>query len=160
MLDKTDRKILSLLQRDCTLSLQNLADAIHLTSTPCWKRLKRLEDEGIIKSKVALLNNEKLGLNLTAFMMVKTQQHTKEWYSRFVSHVESMPEVMSFYRLAGEYDYLLQVLVSDMKNYDLFYKRLVAGVPGLLDVTSTFAMENIKNTTELPLDLSVDKEAT
>ncbi|WP_437608714.1 Lrp/AsnC family transcriptional regulator [Erwinia sp. V71] len=152
MLDKTDRKLLALLQQDCTLSLQALADAVNLTTTPCWKRLKKLEDDGIIRGKVALLDSEKIGLSLTAFMLIKTQQHSSVWYQQFVEVVHSLPEVMAFYRMAGEYDYLLRIQVEDMKSYDAFYKRLVNGVPGLLDVTSSFAMEEIKYTTALPVN--------
>ncbi|TNV20615.1 Lrp/AsnC family transcriptional regulator [Buttiauxella sp. B2] len=152
MLDKIDRKLLSLLQNDCTLSLQALADAVNLTTTPCWKRLKRLEDDGIIRAKVALLDPEKLGLGLTAFVLIKTQHHSSEWYCKFVSVVEEMPEVLGFWRMAGEYDYLMRVQVEDMKRYDDFYKRLVNGIPGLTDVTSSFAMEQIKYTTALPLE--------
>ncbi|KAB8310017.1 Lrp/AsnC family transcriptional regulator [Erwinia endophytica] len=152
MIDKTDLRLLALLQQDCTLSLQALADAVHLTTTPCWKRLKRLEDEGYIRGHVALLDPEKLALSLTAFMLIKTQQHNSNWYQQFTAVVKSMPEVMSCYRMAGEYDYLLRIQVADMKTYDAFYKRLVNGVSGLLDVTSSFAMEEIKYTTALPLN--------
>jgi len=152
MLDKTDRKLLALLQQDCTLSLQALADAVNLTTTPCWKRLKKLEDDGIIRRRVALLDGEKLGLSLTAFMLIKTQQHNRQWYQEFVGVVQSLPEVMAFYRMAGEYDYLLRIQVADMKQYDAFYKRLVNGVSGLIDVTSSFAMEEIKYTTALPVE--------
>ncbi len=151
MTDKTDLKLLSLLQQDCTLSLQALAEAVHLTTTPCWKRLKKLEEEGYIRGRVALLNAEKLALPLTAFMLIKTQQHNSSWYQQFVATVQLMPEVMGCYRMAGEYDYLLRIRVADMKSYDAFYKRLVNAVPGLLDVTSSFAMEEIKYTTALPL---------
>ena len=151
MTDKTDRKLLALLQQDCTISLQALADAVHLTTTPCWKRLKRLEEEGYIRGRVALLDADKLGLPLTAFMLLKTQQHSSSWYQQFVRVVESMPEVMGCYRMTGEYDYLLRIRVADMKSYDAFYKRLVNAVPGMLDVTSSFAMEEIKYTTALPL---------
>lgn len=150
-LDKKDRMLLSLLQQDCMLSLQALADTVNLTTTPCWKRLKRLEDEGYIRGRVALLDGEKLGLGLTAFVLIKTQQHSSSWYQQFVDVVQAMPEVMAFYRMAGEYDYLLRVQVADMKSYDGFYKRLVNGIPGLLDVTSSFAMEEIKYTTALPV---------
>lgn len=152
MLDKIDRKLLALLQKDCTLSLQTLADAVNLTTTPCWKRLKKLEDDGIIRGRVALLNSEKLGLGLTAFMLIKTQQHSREWYQAFVGVVQAQPEVMAFYRMAGEYDYLLRIQVADMKQYDALYKRLVNGVSGLIDVTSSFAMEEIKYTTALPVE--------
>lgn len=152
MIDKIDRKLLSLLQNDCTLSLQALADAVNLTTTPCWKRLKRLEGEGIIQGRVALLDPEKLNLGLTAFVLIKTQHHSSEWYSQFVAVVSRMPEVLGFWRMAGEYDYLMRVQVADMKRFDDFYKRLVNQVPGLSDVTSSFAMEQIKYTTALPLD--------
>jgi len=151
MLDKIDKKLLTLLQRDSTLSLQALADAVNLTTTPCWKRLRRLEDDGYIIKRVALLDPEKLGLGLTAFMLIKTQHHSSDWYSQFVAVVEEMPEVLGFWRMAGEYDYLMRVQVADMKSYDDFYKRLVNRVPGLSDVTSSFAMEQIKYTTALPL---------
>ncbi len=150
-LDAKDALLLNLLQRDCTLPLQSLADAVHLTTTPCWKRLKRLEDEGYIRARVALLNREKLGLLLTAFMMVKTQQHSREWNQQFVDAVQAMPEVMGVFRMAGEFVYLLRIQVADMKCYDAFYKRLVNNVTGLIDVTSNFAMEEIKYTTVLPV---------
>lgn len=152
MIDKIDRKLLSLLQRDCTLSLQALADAVNLTSTPCWKRLKRLEEEGILLERVAVLDAEKLGLSLTAFVLIKTQYHSSDWYCRFTAVVTEMPEVLGFWRMAGEYDYLLRVQVADMKRYDDFYKKLVNSVPGLSDVTSSFAMEQIKYTTALPIE--------
>jgi len=152
MLDKIDKKLLTLLQRDSSLSLQALADAVNLTTTPCWKRLKRLEDDGILLARVALLDAEKLGLGLTAFVLIKTQQHCSEWYHQFVSVVSAMPEVLGFWRMAGEYDYLMRVQVADMKRYDEFYKRLVNSVPGLSDVTSSFAMEQIKYTPELPIE--------
>ena len=142
MLDKIDRKLLALLQQDCTLSLQALAEAVNLTTTPCWKRLKRLEDDGILIGKVGL----------TAFVLIKTQHHSSEWYCRFVTVVTEMPEVLGFWRMAGEYDYLMRVQVADMKRYDEFYKRLVNSVPGLSDVTSSFAMEQIKYTTSLPIE--------
>jgi len=151
VVDKIDRKLLAMLQEDCTQPITVLAEAVNLTTTPCWKRLKRLEDEGIIRGRVALLDNEKLGLSLTAFVLIKTQHHSSDWYQNFVDLVAALPEVLSFYRMAGEYDYLLQVQVADMKSYDNFYKRLVNGVPGLIDVTSSFAMERIKSTTALPL---------
>ena len=143
MLDKIDRKLLALLQQDCTLSLQALAEAVNL---------KRLEDDGILIGKVALLDPEKIGLGLTAFVLIKTQHHSSEWYCRFVTVVTEMPEVLGFWRMAGEYDYLMRVQVADMKRYDEFYKRLVNSVPGLSDVTSSFAMEQIKYTTSLPIE--------
>lgn len=128
MLDNKDKELLRLLQHDCTLCLQDLAAAVDLTPNPCWKRIKRLEEEGYIIGRVALLNKEKLELALTAFVMIKTQNHNHEWYVHFVSQVRHMPEVMAFFRTTGEYDYLLQVVVSDIKGYDKFYKKLVKSV--------------------------------
>ncbi|WP_375750549.1 Lrp/AsnC family transcriptional regulator [Vibrio sp. HN007] len=151
-LDKTDKQLLSMLQEDGTISLNELAEAVNLTTTPCWKRLKRLEESGIIRKRVALLNPELLGLSFTSFVMIKTRDHSHEWYSRFVDTVTPFPEVMEFYRMAGDYDYMMKVQVTDMKHFDEFYKKLVNSVDGISDVTSTFAMEPLKYTTALPLD--------
>ena len=151
MLDKTDLKLLSLLQQDCTLSLQALADAVNLTTTPCWKRLKKLEDDGIIRARVALLDGDKIGLSLTAFMFVKTQQHSRDWYQAFVSVVSSMPEVMAFYRMAGEYDYLLRIQVADLAHFSRFAMDTLMRHPAVVDMRSFFALQQIKETTELRL---------
>ncbi|WP_027696196.1 Lrp/AsnC family transcriptional regulator [Vibrio litoralis] len=151
MLDKVDKTLLNMLQQDATVSLQELADTVNLTTTPCWKRLKRLEEQGMIDKKVALLNPEKLGLSFVAFALIKTNNHSNEWYQTFVDTVSEFPEVMEFYRMAGEFDYMMKVLVSDMKTYDEFYKKLVNSVEGISNVTSTFAMESIKYTTALPI---------
>ncbi len=150
-LDKVDRKILAILQKDSTASLNEIADAVNLTTTPCWKRLKKLEELGAINKRVALLEPEALGLTLTVFVMVQTNDHSHEWYRKFVATVEDFPEVMEFYRMAGEYDYMMKVLAKDMNDFDQFYKKLVNSVDGLNNVTSTFAMESLKYTTELPL---------
>lgn len=150
-MDKIDKKILQLLQQDCSLSLQQIADKLHLTTTPCWNRIKRLETEGMIKQRVALLDAEKVGLALIVFVQVKTQQHSESWFEDFVLQVKGFSQVMEFYRMAGEYDYMLKVLVSDMSSYDKFYKTLVNNVSGLTDVNSSFAMQQLKYTTELPL---------
>lgn len=151
MLDKVDKTLLNMLQQDATVSLQDLADTVNLTTTPCWKRLKRLEEQGMIDKKVALLNPEVLGLSFIAFALIKTNNHSNEWYQAFVDTVSEFPEVMEFYRMAGEFDYMMKVLVSDMKAYDEFYKKLVNSVEGISNVTSTFAMESIKYTTALPI---------
>ncbi|WP_117233311.1 Lrp/AsnC family transcriptional regulator [Vibrio maerlii] len=151
-LDNTDKKLLSLLQNDGTLSLNELAESVNLTTTPCWKRLKRLEDNGILEKRVALVNPDKLGLSFTAFVLVRTNDHSHEWYHRFASTVSEFPEVMEFYRMAGEYDYMMKVLVEDMKRFDQFYKKLVNSVDGISNVTSTFAMESLKYTTALPIE--------
>ena len=150
-LDKTDKTLLSMLQEDSTISLNELAEAVNLTTTPCWKRLKRLEEKGVISKRVALLNPEKLGLLFTAFVLIKTANHSHEWYKHFVETVGPFPEIMEFYRMAGEYDYMMKVQVEDMKRFDQFYKKLVNSVEGISNVTSTFAMEPIKYTTALPL---------
>jgi len=150
-MDKTDKQILQLLQTDCSLSLQQLADTLNLTNTPCWNRIKRLEKQGMIKKRVALLDAEKVGLELIAFVQIKTQQHSEKWLEDFVLQVKGFTQVMEFYRMAGEYDYMLKVLVKDMRSYDKFYKTLVNNVNGLTDVNSTFAMEQLKYTTKLPL---------
>lgn len=150
-LDKVDRTILSLLQKDGTLSLNELAEAVNLTTTPCWKRLKKLEDSGVIDKRVALLNPDQLELSFTAFVLVKTRDHSHEWYTGFVDKVSDFPEVMEFYRMAGEYDYMMKVQVKDIQKFDEFYKKLVNSVDGITNVTSTFAMESLKYTTALPI---------
>ncbi len=150
-LDATDRALLALLQQDGTLSLSDLAEKVNLTTTPCWKRLKKLEESGVIEKRVALLSPEKVDLAFTAFVMIKTCDHSHDWYHHFVEVVSEFPEVMEFYRMAGEFDYMMKVQVKDMACFDLFYKKLVNSVQGLSDVTSTFAMEPLKYTTALPL---------
>ncbi len=150
-LDATDVTLLRLLQQDATLSLGELAERVNLTTTPCWKRIKRFEEAGIIDKRVALLNPSPLGLDFTAFVMLKTTDHSYGWYQSFTETVSEFEEVMEFYRMAGEYDYMLKVVVKDMRDFDLFYKKMVNAVSGIADVTSTFAMESIKYTTELPI---------
>ncbi|KEQ19558.1 Lrp/AsnC family transcriptional regulator [Endozoicomonas numazuensis] len=152
MIDKKDKLILDCIQRDASIPVADIADKVGLTVSPCWKRLKRLEEAGFITQKVALLDSDKLGLNLTAFVNIKTQNHSNDWYETFVSQVSDFVEVVEFYRMAGEYDYMMKVLVRDMAAFDVFYKRLVNSVTGLSDVTSSFAMEKLKNTTYLPLE--------
>jgi len=155
-IDFIDRKILDLLQRDANLSIAAIADRVGLSQTPCWKRIQRLEGERIIEKRVALLNPEKLGLGLTVFVSVETNDHSQTWLARFADLVTAMPEVLELYRMAGDVDYMLRVVVADMRAYDLFYKRLIAVVP-LKNVSSRFAMERVKNSTVLPINnASVD----
>ena len=149
-MDATDRKILTLLQADSSLSIAELAERVHLSQTPCWKRVQRLEQKGIITRRVALVSPEKIGLGLTVFVAIETADHSAEWLSRFAETVSAMPEVMELYRMAGEVDYQLRVVVADMAAYDQFYKRLIGTMP-LKNVTSRFAMERIKQTTALPV---------
>jgi Lrp/AsnC family transcriptional regulator len=157
-MDLVDRKILALLQTDSTLSVAEIGQRVGLSQTPCWKRIQRLEAQGIIQGRVALLDAEKLGFGLTVFVSVETGDHSREWLERFASEVSGLPEVTELHRMAGDVDYLLRVVVPDMRAYDLFYKRLIAIAP-LKNVTSRFAMERVKSTTALPLALPADPES-
>lgn len=150
-MDKVDKAILALLQADATRSLQEISDAVGLSATPCWRRIQRLEQEGFIRQRVALLDAEKLNVGMTVFVSVKTNQHSDEWLHRFTSVVSAIPEIVEFYRMSGDTDYLLRVLVPNIKDYDRVYKRLIKGTD-LFDVSSSFAMEKIKYTTAIPLD--------
>lgn len=150
LLDQVDRRILRELQVDATIPIAELADRVGLSQTPCWKRVKRLTDEGVIERKVALLAREKLDLGLVVFVSLKTNRHDEAWLAQFAKGASALPEVVEIYRLAGETDYLLKVVVCDIAAYDRFYKRLIATAP-LDDVSSAFAMEQIKFTTALPV---------
>ena len=149
-MDAIDRKILTVLQEDASLSVADIGSRVGLSSTPCWKRIQRLEADGVILKRVALVDQDRIGLGITVFVSVETGDHSQEWLDRFAKVVGAMPEVMEFYRMAGDIDYMLRVVVPDMQSYDLFYKRLIAVVP-LRNVTSRFAMEKIKATTALPI---------
>lgn len=149
-MDAIDRKILRELQADANLSIAELADRVGLSQTPCWKRIQKLEHSGVITGRVALVSPEKLGLGLTVFVSVEAPDHSNEWLKRFADTVTAMPEVMEFYRMAGDVDYMLRVVAADMSAYDAFYKRLIETIP-LKNVTSRFAMERIKSTTALPV---------
>jgi Lrp/AsnC family transcriptional regulator len=149
-MDAIDRKILILLQDDASLSVAEIGHRVGLSSTPCWKRIQKLEAEGVITKRVALVDPDKIGLGITVFVSIETADHSEEWLDRFAKPVGAMPEVMEFYRMAGDVDYMLRVIASDMHAYDEFYKRLIAAVP-LKNVTSRFAMEKIKSTTALPI---------
>jgi Lrp/AsnC family transcriptional regulator len=149
-LDDTDRKILMLLQQDAALPLAEIAAAVGLTTSPCWKRIKRLEEAGVIRGRVAVVDPAKVGLPLTAFVEIEAGDHSPEWLARFAEAVASMPEVLDVWRMAGEVDYLLRVAVPDMAAYDGFYRRLIAAAP-LKNVSSRFAMEQVKGGTPLPI---------
>ncbi|WBS03384.1 Lrp/AsnC family transcriptional regulator [Pseudoduganella sp. SL102] len=151
-LDKFDYAILGALQVDGTLSVADLAVKVGLTSTPCWKRLKRLQDDGYLDRRVALVNRRKAGLPVTVFVSVRTSQHDEQWLARFAAAVVALPEVMEFHRMSGDVDYLLKVVTTDIDGYDRFYKKLIR-VANLTGVSSAFSMEQIKYTTALPLDL-------
>jgi len=149
--DSIDRAILNLLQRDANTSVADIAALVGLSVSPCWRRIQILESKGLIDKRVALLNPEKIGLFLTVFVQVKAAKHDKLWLDKFAQHADSFAQVTEFYRMSGEYDYLLKVQVADMASFDHFYKRFIAGID-LQDVTSSFAMERIKYSTALPLD--------
>ncbi|PCJ25198.1 MAG: transcriptional regulator [SAR86 cluster bacterium] len=150
-MDKIDKKILMLLQEDATLSTADIAAQVGLSTTPCWRRIQRLEEAGVIRKKVALLSRDKLNLGVNVFVAVKTNQHNWEWLAEFSNTVSKFPEVVEFYRMAGESDYLLRIVVPDIPAFDAFYKKLVQ-TADLSDVSSSFAMEQIKYTTSLPLE--------
>lgn len=149
-MDNIDNKILGILQRDSTLNISELAEQVGLTTTPCWRRIQQLEKNGIIKKRVALLDPEKLGLGMTVFVQIKAGKHDGKWLENFARNASLMDEITEFYRMSGEYDYMLKVIVKDMVAFDHFYKRLIASA-NLSDVTSSFAMEQIKYSTALPL---------
>jgi len=149
-MDAIDRKILAVLQEDAALSVAEIGNRVGLSSTPCWKRIQRLEADDIIQRRVALVDQDKIGLGITVFVSIETGDHSQDWLARFADMVGAMPEVMEFYRMAGDVDYMLRVIVPDIQGYDTFYKKLIASVP-LKNVTSRFAMEKIKSTTALPI---------
>ncbi len=149
-MDFIDRKILTCLQEDSTLPLAELAERVGLSTTPCWRRIQNLEKAGVIRRRVALLDPDKLNLGVTVFVRVKTSQHNIEWLERFAKAVAGIDEVVEFYRLSGDIDYLLRVVVPDIAGYDRVYKRLIATAE-LADVSSNFAMETLKYTTALPV---------
>ena len=149
-MDQTDYKILAILQEDSSLSVAEVASRVHLSQTPAWRRIQKLEESGVIQRRVALLDPEAIGLGLTVFVEIETGDHSAAWLGEFAALVSAMPEVMDIYRLAGDVDYLLRIAVPGMSDYDAFYKRLVAQVP-CKNVTSRFAMERVKSTTAYPL---------
>jgi len=149
MIDNLDRKLLAVLQHDASLSLAELSERVGLSRSACGRRLQRLEEEGILKARVALLDAPKMGLPLTVFISVKTNQHNAEWAKQFRAVVESLPGVLEVYRMGGEIDYLIKAVVADMPGYDLLYQQLIRA--DLFDVSAGFVMEEMKKTTALPL---------
>jgi Lrp/AsnC family transcriptional regulator len=149
-LDAIDLKILGEVQKDATLAVATIAERVGLTATPCWRRIQRLETEGYIRRRVALLDAKSLNVGVTVFIAVRTNQHNERWLKQFHDVVASMPEVVDFFRMSGEIDYLIRAVLPDIEAYDGLYKRLIARVD-IEDVSSMFAMEQIKSTTELPL---------
>jgi Lrp/AsnC family transcriptional regulator len=150
-LDSFDRQILDCLQTDADLPLAEVAKKVGLSTTPCWRRINRLQEKGVIKARVALLDRKAVNAGVTVFVAVRTAQHSAQWLARFAKAVATFPEVMDCYRMSGEIDYLIRLALPDIEAYDAFYKRLIARIE-LSDVTSMFAMEEIKSTTRLPLN--------
>ncbi len=149
-MDRIDRKILACLQQDADLSVAEVAERVGLSTTPCWRRIQKLEKDGVIRRRVALLDAAKLNCGVTVFVQLRTSQHNYEWLETFSKAVERMEEVVEFYRMSGDIDYLLRVVVPDIASYDAVYKRLIKAAD-FSEVSSSFALEEIKNTTALPL---------
>lgn len=149
-IDETDRRILRHLQHDATTSLESLADALSVSVNTCWRRVRRLEESGILKSRVAICDPDKLGLGQTVFVAIRTRDHSAKWLQSFAKTVAAIPEVVEFYRMAGDVDYLLKIVVGSVGDYDRVYKSLIEKIE-IADVSATFAMECLKNTTELPI---------
>ncbi len=149
-MDETDRKILSCLQEDASMPVAKIARRVGLSSSPCWRRIQNLEESGIIRARVALLDSAALNVGVTVFVSVRTKNHDQRWFDKFAQVVTEFPEVVEFYRMSGDIDYLLRVVVPDVAAYDNFYKLLIEKID-LSDVSSSFAMEEIKYTTALPL---------
>jgi len=150
-LDKIDRKILALLQKDATTPVAEIGRKVGLSTTPCWRRIQKMEEDGVIKGRVAILEPSKINAGVTVFVSIRTNEHNDAWMRKFSAVVDDFTEVVEFYRMSGEVDYLLRVVVPDIGAYDAFYKKLISKI-NLTDVSSSFAMGQIKYTTALPLE--------
>ncbi len=148
--DENDRAILKALQLDASVSLEALADTLHLSTNACWRRVKKLEASGVIERRVALVSPEAVGLNVTVFVSIKTDDHSAAWLKKFSKATADIAEVVEFYRMAGDIDYLLKILVRDVADYDRVYKKLIAAAT-LSDVSASFAMERLKCETAIPI---------
>ncbi|MGJ8559718.1 MAG: Lrp/AsnC family transcriptional regulator [Litorimonas sp.] len=149
-LDATDRAILTALQSDASQSLDSIAERLNVSLNTVWRRVRRLESESVIEKRVALINNEKIGLPLTAFVQIRTDNHSEAWATDLAAAVDAIPEIVEFYRLAGEVDYILKMMIASVADYDRVYQQLISRVQ-INNVSASFAMEKLKFTTELPL---------
>ena len=154
-----DQKILDILQNDCTLPVAEIGKRVGLSTTPCWRRIQKLEELGVILRRVAVLDAKKVNIGVTVFVSITTSHHTQDWLDRFHAALNEFPEVVEFYRMSGQVDYLLRVVVPDIERYDTFYKKLIGRIE-LSDVSSAFAMEQIKFTTALPLDYASEDKVS
>ena len=150
-MDDIDRRILHWVQRDAAMPIAELAERVGISTSPCWRRVQKLQADGVIAARVALLDPKRVNVGVNVFVSVRTNQHRKEWADRFYRCVMTLPEVVGFYRMAGQVDYLLHIVVPDIGAYDAVYTRLIAQID-LYDVSAAFAMEVLKSTTALPLD--------
>src|SRR6476620_325931 len=158
-MDRLDRMILTILQEDATMPVAEIGRKVGLSTTPCWRRIQKMEEDGVIQRRVAVLDPAKVNVGVTVFVSVKTNEHNEAWMRKFAGVIDEFPEVVEFYRMSGDVDYLMRVVVPDIAAYDAFYKRMIAKIE-IRDVSSSFAMEQIKYTTEIPLDYMVlDKES-
>ncbi|MGI9169272.1 MAG: Lrp/AsnC family transcriptional regulator [Caulobacteraceae bacterium] len=148
--DAIDLRILAVLQQDAALAVGEVAERVHLSQNACWRRIKRLEADGLILRRVALLDAQRLGAGVTVFVTIRAAEHSQAWLAEFTAVVRRIPQIVEFYRMSGEADYLLKIKVADIAAYDGVYQRLIRGVR-LSDVTSAFAMEELKHTTAIPL---------
>lgn len=149
-IDRKDRQILDLLQRDATLPVAEIAERVGLSRTPCWRRIRELEKRGFIKKRVALLDRDKLGVGVTVFVSIRTNEHNARWLAKFRKAVNALPEIVEAYRMSGDIDYLLRIVVTDIEGFDKLYKRLIELVD-FYDVSSSFSMEELKSTTTIPV---------
>ncbi len=150
-MDRTDKAILLQLQRNAAAAVSEIAESVGLSPTPCWRRIKKLEEDGVIAARVALVDPVAVGLKLTAFVAVRAARHDDQWLAKFSAHVRAIPEIIELHRMSGDVDYLMKVVCPDMASFDRIYKRLISGAE-FSDVSSTFSMETLKATTVLPLD--------
>jgi Lrp/AsnC family transcriptional regulator len=155
-LDQMDLKILRIVQEDCTKPVAEIGKAVGLSTTPCWRRIQKLEEQGVIRRRVALLDPAKVHAGVTVFVSITTTEHSMAWLETFHAALADFPEVVEFHRMSGAVDYLLRVVVPDIGAYDAFYKKLIGRIE-LSGVSSAFAMEQIKYTTALPLSFAQDR---
>ncbi|WP_424177457.1 Lrp/AsnC family transcriptional regulator [Yoonia sp. TsM2_T14_4] len=151
-IDETDRRILQVLQTDASLSVDDISAAVHLSRNACWRRIKALEQAGVIRARVALVDPAKVGVPLMAMVLIRTNAHDAQWMDQFQTALRALPEVVGAYRMTGDLDYVLRVRVADVPAYDAFYKRLTARI-SVSDISASFVMEEIKETTAVPLSL-------